>query len=452
MMSNGTTLYRKIGEDLPIVSYGHEHILHQQDGTHLLDFSSGPCCFSLGYSNKPVKDAIAAQMLNIPSAFGGWWATGASERAGESLKREFEKMKPGWFGRVVFQQGGGEAVDFACKIAAQYHLEVSHSSTTPYAATPERVMFGARQFAYHGIGTMSGALSDFYPRYARMEPYQMQARKSVVRLPHPIMAHDGPTTHEIIRRTRVALDRNPTVAAIFIEPVGGPPIAAFPDPSWYIEQLREICYEYGVLLIFDEILCGSGRCGHISVAEHYGVWPDIVLLGKGVSAGYQPVSAIVLSNRVVNGIAAGSGTLMFGTAHGTHSMGCAAVAASIDYITDNDLCARVRNGHDYIMERLEEMVADVPIVTRLSGMGYLFGLALGTPDGHMFQPILEVHALARGMIRDKGVVVYSKGQTMDGGGDFITIAPPFEIPQNAVDEAVDKIHQALTELSTKLGY
>lgn len=242
-------------------------------------------------------------------------------------------------------------------------------------------------------------------------------------------------------------------AAVIIEPVGGPTIAAYPDPRWYLSQLQKACDETDTLLIFDEILCGSGRCGEISVAAKYGVWPDIVLLGKGLSAGYQPVSAIVLSKRVVDRMSAGSGRLMFGTSHGAHSMGCAAVEATLDYIEDNELCASVSANHDHwLFGELVASMKDVPIVRRVSGMGYLLGISLAKPSGVPFHALDETHAEARKLIRDAGVIVYTKGQTMRGLGDFITIAPPFEMPQHMIRDGIDRVCSALLQLSRHRGY
>jgi adenosylmethionine-8-amino-7-oxononanoate aminotransferase len=428
-MTSSTTLYRRVNEDLPVIEYTQEFRLRQDDGTWLIDFSSGPCCFSLGYDNRQVKAAIKHQMDMIPNAFSGWWASEASEAAGKAVKREFDRMNPDWFGRVVFQQGGGEAVDFACKIAAQYHLE----------GGDPRILFVARDYAYHGIGTMPAALSDDYPRYALMDPYLESARHRVIR----VRQHD-------LRKTELVLKQN-NVAAVIIEPVGGPTNPGLMEPTAYLHELRKLCDDTGTLLIFDEILCGAGRCGHISVAEMYGVWPDMVLLGKGISAGYQPVSAIVLSQKIIDRVAAGSGQLMFGTAHGAHSMGCAAVAATLNYIHDNDLCAHVRRQGPIVHELLDELV-DLPIVSKCYGSGYLFGLWLGTPGGSCFNPPLEVHAMVRKAILKQGVVVYSKGGTMCGMGDFITIAPPFEMPDSMIEEAIAGVRKGLQEVQTQLGF
>lgn len=445
-MSAGNTLYRMVNEDLPMLSHwvSDGSIVRESNGRYLLDLSSGPCCFSLGHNNSDVKDAIGRQMEDMPNAFSGWWCSSSSERAGAAVRREFERMKPGWFGRVVFQQGGGEAVDFACKIAAQYHLEAGRA----------RLTFAARDYAYHGVGSLPAALTDHYPRYGLMEPYRAVCSVLVDRLPHPIDCDlsGGLDKNEVLDETKLAL-RVGHNAAVIIEPVGGPTIAAYPDPKWYLEQLRQYCDDTDTLLIFDEILCGSGRCGEISVAGIHDVWPDIVLLGKGLSAGYQPVSAIVLSQRVVERIANGSGQIMFGTSHGAHSMGCAAVAATLDYIAEHDLCASVRrNFDDWFYGEWCAAMLDVPIVTRISGMGYLLGLSLTTPKGDPLPIEAEAYAHARTMIRDTGAIVYTKGRTMKGVGDFITIAPPFEMPPDKIREGMAMVRSSLFRLSRKLGY
>lgn len=437
-MSNSHTLYRAVHEDLPVIVRGSAHVLETSDGRRLIDLSSGPMCSSLGHNNKEVIAAIMDQARLVPNVFSGYWASESSERAGHILFDHFENVMPSWFGRVIFQQGGGEAVDFACKIAAQYHLE----------AGKDRLHFMSRNFSFHGVGLLPSALSDNYPRYKLMEPYHQYAGAYVLRIPHPLQY--GEAVDECIAATREIVTRYKNhVGAIIIEPIGGPPIGAWPDPRDYLIQLKLLCNEFGILLIFDEILCGSGRCGYMSVAEHYGIWPDILILGKSLTGGYQPVSAIIMSADVSDRIWKGSGSVMFGTTFGAHSMGCAAVAASVDYMKRKGLFDRVQLESRLLRDYLKDALANIPIVCNIRGKGFLWGVELAKPNGQWFSPELQMHKRARDKIMERNVVVYSKGQTMFDKGDFITIAPPFEMPRDVMKSAIANVADCLMELSNE---
>lgn len=429
-------IYRSMSEDLPTIVKGHGHWIETHDGRHLLDYSSGPCCFSLGHSNEYVKQAIGIQMQEFPSAFSGFWRSYAAERAGEMLYQKFTEAKPGWFGGVIFQSAGGEAVDFACKLASQYHLEGGEL----------RTKIAAREHSFHGVGLLPFSLSGFYPRYDIIEPYQSAIRaRYVVRVPHTITSlGEG----EALTRTRMILEREQEkLAALIIEPVGGPPVGAYKETGTYLTGLRKLCDQLDILLIFDEILCGSGRCGYLSVAEHYDVWPDICLLGKGLSAGYQPVSAIIVSQKVRDRIKAGTGALTWGTTYAAHSMGCAAVAATLAYLDQQNLYAWVQQKGAELQSTLEHDLADLPFVKAIRGMGYLRGIVLMDPEtGKPFPAGLEFHKRARKAIYEQDVVVYTKGQTVNGEGDFIIVAPPLQTTRDEMYLAGVKMRTALKRL------
>jgi adenosylmethionine-8-amino-7-oxononanoate aminotransferase len=426
-------IYRTMDEDMPTIVKGHGHWLETHDGRHLLDYSSGPCCFSLGHSNEFIKQAIAIQMQEFPSAFSGFWRSYASERAGDAIYQKFADAKPGWFGGVIFQSAGGEAVDFACKLASQYHLEAGDC----------RWMIASRRHSFHGVGLLPHALSGYYPRYDLIEPYEGHTDSAyVLRVPHTI---DANGEGEALVRTKHALQRRADkVAALIVEPVGGPPVGAFKETGTYLNGLRKICDDLGILLIFDEVLCGSGRCGYLSVAQHYDVWPDICILGKSLSGGYQPVSAIVISQKVRERIKKGSGALTWGTTYAAHSMGCAAVAATLAYMDMMKLWSWVQTKGDELQSSLEHDLADLPFVQSIRGMGYLRGISLVDPEtGKPFPPALEFHKRARKAIYDLDVVVYTKGQTVNGAGDFIIVAPPFQVTRDEMYLAGVKMRAAL---------
>jgi adenosylmethionine-8-amino-7-oxononanoate aminotransferase len=425
--------YRQLDGDIPLMRAGVGWYLQTNSGSHVLDMSGGPCFSSLGHSNRYVIEAIISQVGRLPNAFSGFWASEAAERAGDIIAGIFEEDEPNWFGRVIFQNGGGEAVDLACKLAAQYHAE----------AGSYRNLFVSRELSFHGVGLLPFALSGSYPRYRMMDEYHSRARSGhVVHAAHPFI--DG-SARSISSIKSLLADDCKNIAAVIIEPVSGPPVGAWADTRQYLQELRLLCDQYGVLLIFDEILCGSGRCGALSVSKIFNVWPDIVLLGKGLTSGYQPMSAICVSRKVVDRIASGSKKLMFGTTYSAHTTGCAAVAATLEYMQHEQLFQRVRDGGEELRSLINAGLCDTPAEI-VGGCGYLWGIKLPDPaTGKYLDPSREFHATVRRKIFDKGAVVYSKGQTVRGQGDFLTIAPPFETPINDLKYGVECIRKGIVD-------
>lgn len=419
-------VHRSFTRPSPKVTRGNGFFLEVQ-GKRLLDMSSSACTTILGHSNKYVIERIHRQLTSVPNVFSGFWTSDVAEQAAELVAQH---MGNDWFGGVHFLNTGGEAVDLACKLAYQYHAEAGESN---------RVSFRSLEHAFHGVGLLPFALTGSYPRYSMMDKYHRGvAAEYVMKTAHPYNVGDD----EAIDNMDAWMDRD--VAAVIVEPIGGPPLGAYPHTYKYLSELRKMCDNYGALLIFDEILCGSGRCGKMSVKDLYNVQPDIVLLGKGLSNGYVPMSAIVMSKEVSDRIARLSGSLMFGTTYSNHTLGCAAVAGTIEYMTQRDLYSRSR----MMQQQLERLAAYhlkvVRGVGQIRACGSLLGIELrNSRSGDYLPAALGFHAVARSAIADQGVSVYTKGQTMNGLGDFITIAPPVEATTDLLADGFDRIASGL---------
>jgi adenosylmethionine-8-amino-7-oxononanoate aminotransferase len=426
-------LYRRTDESPDEIIKGRDYQMLTGKDRVLLDMSSGPCTSILGHSNAVVIDAIKKQLDRIPYVFGGFWKTEASEAAGDRLASLFANEGALWFSHVLFQSTGGEAVDLACKIAVQYHAE----------GGDHRNRFVTREHSFHGVGLLPFSLSGRYPRYDALSSYQAPTTNSyVIRAKHPKTS----SGEESLRSIKEALAVG-GVAAVVVEPIGGPPTGAWVDAYGYYKQLRQMCTHSGALLIFDEVLCGAYRCGYVSVSSYYGVEPDIVILGKGLSAGYVPMSAICLSNDVYDRIASGSKALAFGTTYSAHTLGCAAIDAAMGEIAN--YVPRIRS--DHLMAQANHYLASSPSVKNLRGLGYLIGVELCDNRGKTFAPELQMHARARKMIYDLGVVVYSKGQTVYGAGDFLIIAPPVIISDAVIEAGLAKIYTGISEATKGFG-
>ena len=434
-------IYRKFHGSMDVVTKGEGSFLFFDDGVSRFDLSSGPCTSCLGHSNVQVIAAIKQQLDRIPYAFSGFWATEQSEKLGELIYDEFERSWPGWFGKVLFLSTGGEAVDLTCKLASQYWIEGGE----------RRVLIGAREFGFHGVGLLTAALSGNYPRYELMDHYHQPTRSNyVVRLPgytgvpSPSLKEQfGRLDYEsLLLRKTDRIVREYSLAAIIVETVGGPPVGAVAPLVHYLQGLRRICNRYNTLLIFDEILCGVGRCGAFTAAQFYGVKPDILILGKGLTGGYVPLSAICISKRVVDRLANGSGMVSFGTTYSAHTTACAAGVATLEYLRKHDLYNVVSRSEIYL--KLQEQLMDLPVVFAVRGVGHLWGIEFWDPENRCsFSSEVEFHLRVRKEAYKRGLVTYSKGQTVGGLRDYLIVAPPFEVGPEVLDEALLNLRQAV---------
>jgi adenosylmethionine-8-amino-7-oxononanoate aminotransferase len=327
-MSN--VIYRSLTNTPPIAArtIGDNYV--KVDGRSVLDMSSGACTASLGYDNAWIITSMKSALDHAPSVFSGSFGNTYAEQAADILHGMFEKRRPGWFGGVIFQTTGSEAVDLACKLAAQYQAE---------GGKPYRTQFITQEHAFHGVTLLPAALSAHYKRYAMMDTYEGAACALYANtIRHPMTTKHDRTSTRFIKELDSVLscqryEGDPLVehAALIVEPVSGPQLGIYPQkPEWLDDMIRR-CHEDDVLVIYDEVLCGSGRCGYLTNAELQTEWPDIIVLGKGISGGYFPVSPIIVSKKVRDRIAAGSGQTMFGTTYSAHPIGCAAVSGVLQF-------------------------------------------------------------------------------------------------------------------------
>jgi len=365
------TIYRTTNDvAMPFIVSGEGSYLYSEsEQRHYLDFSSGPGASSLGHSNKFIIDTMKKQLDRVPYVFSGVFRNQPAEYAGRLLRQEFDDLKEGWFGRAVFQGSGSEAVDLACRLAVQYQFLQGKKEVHKVAAL---------SYGFHGVTSLPYALSDYYPRYGLMQDYDQRIKHTLtVRLPHPMFK----SVEGALKETVEILHERKDVAAVIVEPVGGPASGAFAHHKAYLAGLQYLCEEFGVILIFDEIFCGSGRCGYLSCAHLYDVWPDIILLGKGITAGYQPMSIICLSNKLTEALRSKGGQISWGSTYGAHPMGCTAVSAFLKYVRSNRTFDKVRSGEQMLNNLIyKNLLLSCNVVTNVNLTGYLVGLVLNDPD------------------------------------------------------------------------
>jgi adenosylmethionine-8-amino-7-oxononanoate aminotransferase len=237
-----------------------------------------------------------------------------------------------------------------------------------------------------------------------------------------------------------------TVMAFIAETVVGATAGAVPPTSGYLRRVREICDRYGVLLILDEVMCGSGRTGTFLACEQDGVVPDIVTLGKGLGAGYQPIGAVVCTGAVYEAVARGSGALKHGQTYNAHPVGCAAGVAVQRVIREERLLDRVVEAGVRMKELLEDRFGDHPHVGDIRGRGLLQAIELVADRSTKapFDAELKLHERAKSEAFARGLLVYPGGGTADGrSGDHILLAPPYNVTDDELGTIVELLGETV---------
>jgi adenosylmethionine-8-amino-7-oxononanoate aminotransferase len=240
------------------------------------------------------------------------------------------------------------------------------------------------------------------------------------------------------------------IAAFIVEPVIGTSMSAVVPPADYYPMVREICDEYDVLLICDEVMSGLGRTGYNWGIDHWGVTPDIITTAKGISGGYVPLAATILSERVWQAIAAGSGHVMHSTTYGGNPLACAAGVATLNYIEAHSLVARAGRMGGLLLERLRELQQESPYIGDVRGLGLFAGLELvldkatrqvPPPEWNLGERI-EIRAMEHGLLVLAGVP-----GVVDGvAGEHLELVPPYTLDEEHIDFIVATLHRSISEI------
>lgn len=433
-----SVMRRLLRKDYPVAAGGDGPYVIDSAGRRYLDAASGAGVSCLGHSATSVADAVARQAHAMPYLYNAYFTTDAVERFAEKLIA----ATPDGLDWVYPGSGGSESMDGALKIALQYHNE---------RGEPGRVRFVSRRQSYHGctIGALavSGNLirrslfEGFLPEHHFVSPCNAYRDRAPDEDDAAYVARLGAELEAEIERLGPG-----TVAAFVAETVVGATSGCVPPVAGYFRAMQAVCHKHGVLLILDEILAGAGRCGSYLACEQDGVVPDVAVLGKGLGAGYQPLSAILVSDAVVATIADGRGFFFHGHTYNGHATAAAAGIAVLDEIEERHLLANVRRQGANLRTALQERLGAHRAVGDIRGRGLLIGVELVAdratkapfPAERMLWNAVQAAAM------DDGLLCYPGFGTADGtNGDHVLLAPPFIIDERHVEEIAEKLARAI---------
>jgi len=442
MATNSGLFSRNFKKTFPIAVRGEGCWIIASDGRRFLDASGQAAVVSIGHGVQEIGRAMAEQSSQIAFAHTSQFHSAPAEK----LAARLLALAPANFrdgGRVYFTSGGSEATETAIKLVRQYHLETGQM---------ERYRVLSRRQSYHGstLGAMSVS-----GHFARRSPYE------------PLIAdwgHIAPCFcyHCPFEKTfpqcelacaddlQAHLDGNKKndAAAFIFEPVVGATLGAAVPPDGYVTHIAEICRKNGILLIADEVMTGMGRTGKAFAVEHWGVEPDMILVGKGIASGYAPLGAVLVSARVVDAFERGSGAFMHGFTYQAHPVSTAAGNAVFDYLESLKLFDRVTPAGQNLRQALTSLLTH-PHVGDVRGLGLLFGVEF-VKDKATREPFPKSHNIAekiRQACLEENVLTYPTQGCVDGlRGDHILLAPPYTISPEESAQITRAIRSALTKV------
>jgi hypothetical protein len=236
------------------------------------------------------------------------------------------------------------------------------------------------------------------------------------------------------------------VAAFLAEPVVGATLGAVPPVPGYFRRIREICDQYGVLLVLDEVMCGMGRTGSLFACAQEGIAPDVSCIAKGLGAGLQPIGAMLCTDTIYQAIAQGSGFFQHGHTYQGHPTACAAGVAVLQEMLGQDLPAQVIEKGKYLHQALQKRFADHPNVGDVRGRGLFLGIEL-VQDKQRKEPLnpgFNLPEQIRQTAMQQGLLCYPMGGTIDGRrGHHILLAPPFIINEMELELIVERLSTTL---------
>ncbi|MGH2890869.1 MAG: aspartate aminotransferase family protein [Solirubrobacteraceae bacterium] len=422
--------------DIPIIVRGEGCYVWDEKGKRYLDGLSALFCVNIGHGRADVVQAGADQAKEL-GFFTNW--SYAHPRAIELAARVAD-LAPGDLNRVFFTSGGSEAVESALKLARQYHK---------LTGNPLKTKLIARDIAYHGtsLGALSatgitGLRSVFEP----LTPGGLHvSNTNTFRLPHGLTASD--LANEVAKM--IEFEGPETVAAVIMEPVqnaGG----CLTPPDGYWQRVREICDEYNVLLISDEVICAWGRLGEWFGAQRYDYQPDMITTAKGLTSAYAPMGAVIASDRLAEPFMSGSNTFLHGFTFAGHPV-CSAIAlANLDVMENEGVLQNVRTNEAAFREMLESL-RDIPIVGDVRGAGYFNAIELvKDQDTDEQWSDEESETLLRGFLSGE---LYRRGlicRADDRGDPVIQLSPPLIAGPQQFEEIEAILRPVLTEAGDRM--
>lgn len=424
------------GGEVPVIVRGEGCHVWDDHGRRYFDGLSSLFCTNIGHGRQDVAQAGADQAGDL-GFFPNW--SYAHPKAIE-LAAKIASLTPGDLNRIFFTNSGTESVESALKLARQYHK---------LTGNPNKTKIIARETAYHGTTMGALAATGITPLRTPFEPFMPGGCHVVNTNQYRLPKGYGVENLADAVADRIEFEGPDTVAAVIMEPVqnaGG----CFTPPPGYFQRVREICDQYDVLMISDEVICSWGRLGEWFGAQHYGYQPDMITTAKGITSAYAPMGALIASDRLMEPFLQGHASFAHGYTFGAHPVACAVALANIAVFEEEGILENVRENSAAFQAMLESL-RDLPIVGDVRGDGYFHAIEL-VRDKETRETFNdeECETLLRGFLSGE---FYKRGlicRADDRGDPVVQLSPPLIAGPEEFEEIHGVLRPVLEEASARM--
>lgn len=435
----GHVLLRNLTRNYPIVSHGEGVYLYDKEGKKYFDAAGGALVASCGHGVKEIADEVARQLSRVGYVNGTQFTSEAME---EFAARLAEKAKPLGLDKVAILSSGSEAMEAAIKFARQLWVERGQS---------QRGTFIARVPGYHG-NTFYALSASGRPHYKKLFG-PLLSRVATVSAPY---GYRCPVDYETqgadfyAKELEALIEKEgpDTVAGFLVEPISGSSTGGWTPPPGYFDKISVVCRKHGVLIIADEVLCGAGRTGKYFASEHYGLNPDIAVLGKGINSGYMPVSAVLVRGADVDLMKNGTGYFLHAQTYLQSPCMAATGLAVMNYMDRHRLVENAADTGHYWHQLLRDRLSSFPQVGSIAGLGMLAGIEF-VANKTTKQPFDRSQKMVEGFVSTafkNGLTLWPNiGQADGTHGDLVVMGPPLVMTKAQAKESVDKLEASLRE-------
>ncbi len=413
------------------------------DGRRYIDASSGPVACNLGHGNARILDAMARQARDLAFAFPTQFETDANAQLGARLA---ELCGPG-LDRAFLVSGGSEAIETAIKFLRQHAVAIGQK---------ERWKVIALEPSYHG--NTLGALAISGDPVAREIFAPLLAPHLHIPAPLTYRIGENHTQESWARQCAAALENTirregpETVLAFVVEPVGGTSSGANVPHDLYHVAVREICTRHGIALVHDEVMCGAGRTGRFLASDHWaGARPDLVVLAKGITAGYTPMGVVMAPAKMVETVAEAGGFAHTFT-YFANPLSCAVGLAVLDEIISGDLIGNATRMGAQLRDGLLQLANESAIIGDVRGRGLLLAVELvaDRESGRMLPAALNAVARFQTIALDHGLAIYARRTGGGRWGEWLMVSPPLTVTQDEVAELLMRLRGAVFAFEAEL--
>ena len=445
---DGNVLLRNLNKTYPVITHGSGVHLFDESGKKYFDGSGGALVANLGHGNSELADRVREQMARVAYVNGMQFTSRPMEELASKLASKATHLG---LNRVSLLASGSEAVEAAIKFARQLWVD---------RGFPEKHKLISRSPGYHG-NTLYALSASGRPHYKKVygpllsptltvsTPYGY--RSPVVRSndASEILReyHDHGADH-YARELEALIESEgaSTISAFIFETVSGSSTGAWVPPKGYFHKIEAICKKHEILMIADEVLCGAGRTGKFFAAEHYGLKPDLLVLGKGLNAGLMPVAAVLVKQSDVDVMKRTSGGFLHAQTYMQAPSMAATALAVLDYFDQHRVLDRAKAVSEHFLSELQSHLHALPFVGSVTGIGHMAGVEF-VEDKALKRPFPVSKKLAPRFVQhaqDQGLILWPNYGQADGvNGDLVILGPSLMMSMEEADECIGKLKHAI---------